>query len=570
MENEEKKLRGFAARWLGWRDRSDIYVFLGFLLFFLLLARVGVFLGAKPLVPVNRASIPIIISWSLLYDLAILALSLAMMLVTPRSRPPWPPSKTYLLLLVPPVLALLQVRYPFLSIFALIAVIVVLAWKTTVTRSYRSASSAIVIMSLWLLALNVLQLIFGKDLLRLNLPLYAYMSPQPISSYLLLTSLFIAIIALASIALLGEGGKHNGKSSKTLLIISIITGLVVYLIPYTKVANPDALVATTDIPLYAQLLDKIASSPSPIKEAFTTSPTRLTDRPLYMLFLYAIHKLTGYDSMTTATISGWLWTPILIATVWILAKQYYDERTASIAAFLTAVGHQTLAFVYGGLQANQLNLALLFLVMAILAKPSLQRAFIAGILIIVSSMLHLWSWIQIVPAIIVWIILSQRATSIKNRLVYIALIIMPAVISLSVYSYMLGDAHSAITQSVMRIIEKNEAYTITEKIGGIGRAMSIYLWGTLSNPLILILSVVGAILIVVNRRGDPSLAVMSFTLPILILVSPDMTFVSRLIANLPIQLPAAYALSRLDNRLASSMLLYMLSVAIYFSINAVP
>ncbi len=52
-------------------------------------------------------------------------------------------------------------------------------------------------------------------------------------------------------------------------------------------------------------------------------------------------------------------------------------------------------------------------------------------------------------------------------------------------------------------------------------------------------------MLVADRRGDPSLAVMSLSLPMLLLVSPDMTFVSRLMVNVPIQIPAAYALSRL-------------------------
>jgi hypothetical protein len=208
--------------------------------------------------------------------------------------------------------------------------------------------------------------------------------------------------------------------------------------------------------------------------------------------------------------------------------------------------------------------------MAILAKPSLPRALLASLLLLASSMLHLWSWAQIAPAIIAWVILSPRAGSIKNRLVCLAVIAVPMIVSLSIYSYMLGDTPSAITHSVMRIIEKNDAYTITEKIGGIESALSIYLWGALSNPPLLLLGLVGAVLLVADRRGDPSLAVMSLSLPMLLLVSPDMTFVSRLMVNVPIQIPAAYALSRLDKMLAYSLMLYMLAVALYFSLNAVP
>jgi hypothetical protein len=567
---EEKRLRRFASRWLGWRDKSDIYVFLAVLLFILLSARVGILLGAEPLVPVNRASVPLLVSWSLLYDVAIIALSVALMLIASRSRPPWPPSKAYLVLLFPPILSLLQVRFPFLSVFALIALGMVLAWKIPLTKSFRAASSAIAIISTWLLILCASQLLLGEGFLRLNLPLYVYMAPQPASGYLLLASLSIAIVAFASAALLGESGQVEGRSDRPLLLLSIITGLLVYMLPYTRVANPGALVATTDIPLYAQLLEKLTSSPSPLREAFSSSPTRLADRPLYMLVLLALHRITGYSSTATATISGWLWTPILIASVWALARQLYDNRTASIAAFLTAVGYQTLAFVYGGLQANQLNLAVLFLAMAILAKPSLPRALLASLLLLASSMLHLWSWAQIAPAIIAWVILSPRAGSIKNRLACLAVIAVPMIVSLSIYSYMLGDTPSTITHSVMRIIEKNDAYTITEKIGGIERALSIYLWGTLSNPLLLLLGLVGAVLLVADRRGDPSLAVMSLSLPMLLLVSPDMTFVSRLMVNVPVQIPAAYALSRLDKRLAYSLMLYMLAVALYFSLNAVP
>jgi ABC-type glycerol-3-phosphate transport system permease component len=49
-----------------------------------------------------------------------------------------------------------------------------------------------------------------------------------------------------------------------------------------------------------------------------------------------------------------------------------------------------------------------------------------------------------------------------------------------------------------------------------------------------------------------------------------MTFVSRLMVNVPMQIPAAYALSRMDKRLAYSLMLYMLAVVLYFSLNAVP
>ncbi|MEM3979699.1 MAG: hypothetical protein QXF79_00390 [Ignisphaera sp.] len=171
---------------------------------------------------------------------------------------------------------------------------------------------------------------------------------RSITPIIYLVILLSPLWRIVSTSLLKSQEKHQniGKIRRDIkieliaVVIGILLSLIFYVLPYTSILNPHKAIATTDIVIYVARLNEMEIQ-NPIEVAF-----RYPDRPLYLLLLYGLKRLFNCDNIAIATISGWIWSALLVIAVWFLSRELFDREVALISVILTPLSHQMMSFIY--------------------------------------------------------------------------------------------------------------------------------------------------------------------------------------------------------------------------------
>ncbi|MEM2007104.1 MAG: hypothetical protein QXG17_07390 [Sulfolobales archaeon] len=381
-------------------------------------------------------------------------------------------------------------------------------------------------------------------------------------------------VAAVATSILKRRPGYLAEASRTgemkLLVCSALLSSLLYMVPYTTAVNPRGLVATTDILVYVELLDKMRISGDPLRSALSM---RYGDRFLYLLLLYFIQKLTGVDSWTISTVSGWVWAPLLTVSVWYMVKRFYGATAAAHAALLTPLSAQLLGFIYGGFQANHLNLAVLFFSAGLLSEKSLRKKVAGALLVFASPGIHAWSYLHVVPALVLWAVIElirRRDRESVTRLAVLLLALFASILTIVNLTGSLGYILSLVEKWVMRLALSRP---ITDKLAGLSLALAIYVWGSLNSPVLYLASIGGQVMRLVKQdlpEHTPLDYLMLLTLAGFFALSADISLVSRLILNTPLHALAGVLLANSSRE--TNVLLYSSTTyaSIYLVLNAPP
>ncbi len=347
-----------------------------------------------------------------------------------------------------------------------------------------------------------------------------------------------------------------------LLVLTLASSLsiVIYIIPYLPSINPSGTPSTVDWIYYYKWLEKMDS------EGFMWAYSHRGDRFLYLWILYGFQKLLHLSIRSVAVYHNILWSLVLTLSVYILAGSLYDSRTALYAALLTPLSHQALAFLYGGFQSNQLTLALVLLAMALQIKcfrgNCSRRGFIClCILLLVTPLMHSWTWIHIAPALFLYslvVLLKSHDRMLKRY----SLATIAVLVSLFLTRQLLGGWVMQPLHFVEASIHSREG------LRGLVGAFSYYLWGSLNIPALYAAAVWG--MWVEEEPLLNSLLLLCLATS-LVLPFSSMTEIARLTINIPLQIMAARAICTSNNKIvATTLLIIMLINAMSYSIQSIP
>ncbi|MEM1830101.1 MAG: hypothetical protein QXJ97_01070 [Desulfurococcaceae archaeon] len=356
-----------------------------------------------------------------------------------------------------------------------------------------------------------------------------------------------------------HGKKIKDSRDVTYAIFGALLASTLYVLPYTIILNPSRKLVTEDIVFYTKWLKEMEHSENPILYAF------LTDRPIYLLILYWVKNLFGMSEWLISTISGWLWSPLVTASLWFLSRELYGSDVSKWVALLTPLSHQGLVFLYGGFQANQLNLSILYTVITLIVRPSSRRIIVASILMLISSGIHIWSWIQIGLPIIGWLIYEYTVTkhvkSFKWLLAILTTFLAPLLLSIHKISYLPHKAEGVeFKLSNFPLLYIN-----------LSAVFSYYLWGTATSSAILLIV---ALYHQVTHRRRRDCDILDWLNIVALLgtfiFSGSVSLITRLYINTPVQVLAAREISKCTLPLKTSILILTASFSIYLVVNAIP
>ncbi|MEM3329509.1 MAG: hypothetical protein QXZ23_08635 [Saccharolobus sp.] len=387
--------------------------------------------------------------------------------------------------------------------------------------------SSIVGISLLITSSSMLSWIFLRLIANVNtyfsLPLMLITAGVPV---------LIPIVWFIGIFFLFMPNKKGNKDPISLNpLIPFILTLLVSLLPYLPSINPYKFPETVDFKYYYSWL----LHPQFDGWFFYT-------RPFYLILLYLLSLI--FKPYPVAFYEFVFLSVFYVYSGYKLASAL-DRSIASLAALLASVSPMLITFLYSGLEANLFSISLMFLSMYYLIKK--EKITLAIILSLLSMLSHIYAWAQISTAIILYYVFRFMVSKIKPskyEVIYLSSS-LPFIFTGLLLIFM------GIFPVPMSLANYNDLiYQIA--VGS---------WGSSNMLLFFIITMLG------NRFMKNLLG---FIYAISVLGTLVIQPATNLIIDLPLFIPAAYALRYIRKDIAILLIINLVLWGIYMSINSVP
>ena len=377
-----------------------------------------------------------------------------------------------------------------------------------------------------------------------------------------------------------EKTKETGSSSnvikrrtKTLyLLLFMLLSVALSLIPHYPAINSDNHQVGSDSLDYVNSLTRTAQSSTPqefIKQVFTAHFSG--DRPFTMLFLHTISKIIPADLFYIVDHLPIILGPALVFAVFFLTRELTSNDTTSLlASFLTAVSFHTLNGIYSGIYANWIALIIGYLSFVFLIRflktPNKTNLVSYSALMIVLLFTHVYTWTILTLMISIFLVAMFKINRYERKNIIVLSLIIILSIILDVVRSVLTGVSGGIETDIGLASKSAGTSQLALLWSNLTETIQNYAGGQYSNFIILTLGLYW--LFRVNSRKLSSVFVGIFlSVGVLPLLFGDDLIQSRVLYDIPFQIPAAIALTYMKKKyngflITSSLCVWLLAISI--------
>jgi hypothetical protein len=335
---------------------------------------------------------------------------------------------------------------------------------------------------------------------------------------------------------------------------------IMVLIPHQPTVNEDGRDVGVDTHYYVDWIGNLTKSQNPqefLGQLFTTQDG---DRPLSLLILYtAVITVNASPSFTLEIIIPILLSTVLILVTYFLALEITkkNEKVALLAAFLTSISFQTLIGIYAGFYANWFALIISYLSFFFLfkfLKTSRRINLLAySILLVVVLLSHVYTWTIMVAVSAIFLLVLLRLNYYNKRNIALLLLILGCTVAIDIAKSATTGAAVGIWQDVhvAGSLGGSLQENISTRWDNIVLTQSKYA-GLYGNFIILALGVYWTITCDWRRESNIFLFVF-VSIGIAPLFIGNWLIQSRILYDIPFQLPAAVALMQIRRDMHGSI-----------------
>lgn len=384
-----------------------------------------------------------------------------------------------------------------------------------------------------------------------------------LSGYMLLSDIVVGIRThlnkLSSWLKTGTGNKEekNGVYGVYLLLVSLALSLFLAIMPFIPSINPSMQPITTDYIYYYSWLEQA------VHEGIGQVMVARSDRPLYILLLYIIMRITGAGPSLVAGLQDIVLFPLYTFATYMLARKTIGPHRAGYASLMAALSPILLSYAYGGFQADLFTLSLTFIALSMLLGNT-RKSFMGGLVLLGTTMFfHEWTWTQYTIIIAAYTVLalikewrSKQGISWRSKLLlaYLA-VTVPADIAKTLFLGLFSSAKVVAAMShpgtEMGFIEAHRFYT------------TIYTGSSLDNTLFYLLVIPGI-------AAMHPLLLVTTSLSLATVFIPYNIMYYRLLLNTPLPVMAGYTVSRMEKPLRILVFLEMFGLAMLRILSFIP
>jgi hypothetical protein len=327
--------------------------------------------------------------------------------------------------------------------------------------------------------------------------------------------------------------------------LSIILGFI----PHQSSLNPDNHLIGADTDDYIRWVDKLEKSGSTdilLKQAFLSIGGG--DRPLTLFFLWLTAKILPFEHSFTIDRQSLVLSPLLVLVVFFLARELTSNDIVSLlAAFLTVVSFQTLVGIYSGYYANWVALIVGYLSFVFafkyLKKPSKSNLVVYSILIVAILFSHVYTWTVLVAVTILFLLVVLKLNYYRRKSALFLLLIIFGSIVVDVSRMALTGSSAGIEQDInVAKTQKAGLGQFSQRWYNVINTIHFHFGSIFSNFFFFALG-----LYWLFRSNTYELhnifILIFFSIGIIPLFIGDWVVQSRVLYDIPFQIPAAMALT---------------------------
>ncbi|HEY7078347.1 MAG TPA: hypothetical protein VH500_01520 [Nitrososphaeraceae archaeon] len=360
--------------------------------------------------------------------------------------------------------------------------------------------------------------------------------------------------------------KISQRNTFVFLSLIVLLTLFFVLVPHLHTFNKTNRLVGADTADYVSWEKLLMQSRSPqdfLSKAFMTLEGG--DRPITLIFLYAIIKLVHANPLSTVDYIPMILGPILVIAIYFLTREITENDTISIfASFLTAVSFHVLVGIYAGYYANWFALIIGYMAFVFLFRflKGIKKINLIVYFLLITLVLftHTYTW-TILTIVTIIFLLSMLGLGRYSKKGIIFLLI---IISLSI---IVDIAKIALTRSAGGI-EQDISIARSQEVG-VGQlpirwnnlidTTEIYYAGAFSNVIILALGLYWLVRSDVHETTNIFIIVF-LAIGILPLFLGNWLIQSRVFYNIPFQIPAAVGLFYIKREKNGLMIIISLSI----------
>ncbi len=341
----------------------------------------------------------------------------------------------------------------------------------------------------------------------------------------------------------------KSKTKTLYLLLFMLLSITIALIPHQPAINSDNQQVGSDSGDYAIMINKLMESNNPQEFAHNVfTITYSKDRSAFSLFLYTVVKIAHANTSYVVDRMPIILAPALVLVIFFLTRELTSNDTASLlASFLTAVSFQTLIGMYSGIYANWFALiigylSLVFLIRFLKAANKLNLlAYSILMILLVFSHANTWTIFAMFEGLFLAVMYKMNQYTRKN-IIFLLVVVLSSV-AIDVARSSLTGTSGGITSDVALA-------------GGAGTGQLPSLWSNLTDTVqnygggqfsVFIIFSLGLYwLYRSNSRELSSIFIIIFlALAVLPLLVGDGIIQSRVLYDIPFQIPAAIGLTYL-------------------------
>jgi hypothetical protein len=363
----------------------------------------------------------------------------------------------------------------------------------------------------------------------------------------------------------------NSKTKIIYLISFMLISIILVLIPHYPVVNSENDLIGSDSADYNKWMNILRSSDSTefFNQLFFLESSG--DRPIPLLLFFPIVELFDSSSAQTIDYLPIILAPILVFTVFFLTRELTsNDISALFASFLTAISFHTLIGVYAGIYANWVAIIIGYSAFIFLLKflkiPSRRNYIIFSILLFLLLFSHVYTWTVLTFFMFIFLGVAYKLKFLETKkIVLIALILITSVV-VDLGKSFLTDSIGGIEQDVSMastMISTENAFELGKNLI---ESIHLFAGGQFGN--ILILSLCVCWLLMSKLYSIPNIFVgVFFSIVLLPILFGEDIIQTRILYNIPFQIPAAISLTFFINRpygkliiLSTCILIFAMSV----------
>jgi len=358
--------------------------------------------------------------------------------------------------------------------------------------------------------------------------------------------------------------KIKRKSKFVFMSLVILLSIFFALLPHQSFINDENELVGADSVSYVKWLSNIMVDDQGelIYQAFVVQHSG--EIPLSLLLFSPVLTIFPDNHYQAIDHLPIILSPLFVLVVFFLTRELTSNDTVSLlASFLTAISFQSLIGIYSGLYANWLALifgylSLVFL-FRFLKKPKIINYVIFSVLFFIMMLSHIFTWTLLTLFMGIFLIVSWRLKMFERKIIVMVFLIIVVLIVFDAGKSIMMDTPFAIEVDVS-LASKNASFgNLISTWSNLSQTSFVYAGGIFGSFLILSLCIYW--LLRSNFREMHNLFIAIFlsigTLPILF---GGELIQSRVLLNIPFQIPAAIGLAYLANQHRGPLLVIGISI----------